>query len=67
MVDLNEGIAILGGSFGIIWMMIGLVYTLQFTKMANIGENALVFAIGFLFRLGLSWPFKEHFTRSNCP
>jgi len=53
MVDLNEGVAILGGSLGVAWGMIGLVCSLQFTKLVSISEGAMVFAVGFFVPFGV--------------
>jgi len=50
IVDFNEGLAVAGGSFGIVLIMTGLVYSLQFTKLGKSEE--LLLSIGFFGSFG---------------
>jgi len=59
IVDLNEGFGVLGGSFGIVWGMIALVYSLQFTKLGQSDEMLL--AIGFFVPFGIVVAIQQAF------
>ncbi|MCL2203283.1 MAG: hypothetical protein FWB88_05035 [Defluviitaleaceae bacterium] len=61
IVDMNEGIGVIGGALGIAWGMIGLVYSLQFTKLGEISEGAILFAIGFFVPFGVVVAIQQIF------
>lgn len=53
LVDFHEGFGVAGGMFGVVWAMIGLVYSLQFTKLGDINEGAILLGVGFLVPFGI--------------
>jgi len=67
LVDFQEGLSVIGGAFGIVWAMIGIVYSLQFTKLGDISEGAILFAIGFFVPFGVVVAIQRAFHAIELP